>query len=97
MPEARKKALLGLAQRYDVAILEDDVYGDLAYTYPRPRTLKSFDDDGRVLLCSSFSKTLAPGLRIGWVAPGRYPAYPQAGGEGLGERAAKQHTTIVVE
>ncbi|NWL47818.1 GntR family transcriptional regulator [Pseudomonas hunanensis] len=72
MPEARKKALLSLAQRYDVAILEDDVYGDLAYTYPRPRTLKSFDDDGRVLLCSSFSKTLAPGLRIGWVAPGRY-------------------------
>ncbi|WP_161628440.1 PLP-dependent aminotransferase family protein [Pseudomonas cremoricolorata] len=72
MPEARKKALLNLAQRFDVAILEDDVYGDLAYTYPRPRTLKSFDDDGRVLLCSSFSKTLAPGLRVGWVAPGRY-------------------------
>lgn len=72
MPEARKRALLNLAQRFDVAILEDDVYGDLAYTYPRPRTIKSFDDDGRVLLCSSFSKTLAPGLRIGWVAPGRY-------------------------
>lgn len=72
MPEARKKALLTLAQRYDVAILEDDVYGDLAYTYPRPRTIKSFDEDGRVLLCSSFSKTLAPGLRVGWVAPGRY-------------------------
>nr|WP_314494527.1 PLP-dependent aminotransferase family protein [uncultured Pseudomonas sp.] len=72
MPEARKKALLNLAQRFDVAILEDDVYGDLAYTYPRPRTIKSFDDDGRVLLCSSFSKTLAPGLRVGWVAPGRY-------------------------
>jgi DNA-binding transcriptional MocR family regulator len=48
------------------------VYGDLAYTYPRPRTIKSFDEDGRVLLCSSFSKTLAPGLRVGWVAPGRY-------------------------
>ena len=72
MPEARKRALLTLAQRFDVAILEDDVYGELAYTYPRPRTIKSFDDDGRVLLCSSFSKTLAPGLRVGWVAPGRY-------------------------
>ena len=46
--------------------------GELAYSYPRPRTIKSFDEDGRVLLCSSFSKTLAPGLRIGWVAPGRY-------------------------
>lgn len=72
MPEARKRALLTLAQRYDVAIIEDDVYGDLAFSYPRPRTIKSFDEDGRVLLCSSFSKTLAPGLRIGWVAPGRY-------------------------
>ncbi|MGV8862387.1 MAG: PLP-dependent aminotransferase family protein [Pseudomonas sp.] len=72
MPEARKRALLSLAQRFDVAIIEDDVYGDLAYNYPRPRTIKSFDEDGRVLLCSSFSKTLAPGLRIGWVAPGRY-------------------------
>ncbi|UVJ43924.1 PLP-dependent aminotransferase family protein [Pseudomonas sp. LS1212] len=72
MPEARKRALLTLAQRFDVAIIEDDVYGDLAYTYPRPRTIKSFDEDGRVLLCSSFSKTIAPGLRIGWVAPGRY-------------------------
>lgn len=72
MPEARKRALLTLAQRFDVAIIEDDVYGDLAYNYPRPRTIKSFDEDGRVLLCSSFSKTLAPGLRVGWVAPGRY-------------------------
>ncbi|MDH1263939.1 PLP-dependent aminotransferase family protein [Pseudomonas sp. GD03944] len=72
MPEANKRALIALAQRYDVAIIEDDVYGELAYTYPRPRTIKSYDDDGRVLLCSSFSKTLAPGLRIGWIAPGRY-------------------------
>ena len=72
MPESRKRSLLTLAQRFDVAIIEDDVYGELAYTYPRPRTIKSFDEDGRVLLCSSFSKTLAPGLRIGWVAPGRY-------------------------
>ncbi len=56
-----------LAQRHDVAIIEDDIYGDQAYKYPRPRTIKSFDEDGRVLLCSSFSKTLAPGLRIGWI------------------------------
>lgn len=72
MPVARKKALLCLAQRFDAAIIEDDVYGELAWDYPRPITLKSLDQDGRVLLCSSFSKTLAPGLRVGWVAPGRY-------------------------
>lgn len=72
MPETNRRALLELAQRYDLAIIEDDIYGDLAYRYPRPRTIKSFDEDGRVLLCSSFSKTLVPGLRIGWIAPGRY-------------------------
>ncbi|MEI2630766.1 PLP-dependent aminotransferase family protein [Erwinia aphidicola] len=72
MPTARKQALLSLAQRFDIAIIEDDVYGELAFDYPRPMTIKSLDTDGRVLLCSSFSKTLAPGLRVGWVVPGRY-------------------------
>ncbi|WP_435955729.1 PLP-dependent aminotransferase family protein [Dryocola sp. BD626] len=72
MPEARKRAVLNLAQRFDIAIIEDDVYGELAYEYPRPMTIKSLDVDGRVLLCSSFSKTLAPGLRVGWMVPGRY-------------------------
>jgi DNA-binding transcriptional MocR family regulator len=72
MPEARKRALLTLAQRFDAAIIEDDVYGELAWEYPRPISIKSLDRDGRVLLCSSFSKTLSPGLRVGWVAPGRY-------------------------
>lgn len=72
MPEDKKRKLISLAQRFDLAIIEDDIYGDLAFQYPRPRTIKSFDTDGRVLLCSSFSKTLAPGMRVGWIAPGRY-------------------------
>lgn len=72
MPDARKKALISLAQEFDIAVIEDDAYGELAYEYPRPRTVKSFDNDGRVLLCSSFSKSVAPGLRVGWIAPGRY-------------------------
>lgn len=72
MPEQRKRALLALAQRFDAAVIEDDVYGELAWEYPRPPAIKALDFDGRVLLCSSFSKTLAPGLRVGWVAPGRY-------------------------
>lgn len=74
VPDARKKALADLAGRWNVAIIEDDVYGDLAYETPRPRTVKSFDRKGLVLLCSSFSKTLAPGFRVGWVAPGRFRA-----------------------
>ena len=72
MPLEKKQALYQLAQEFDIAIIEDDIYGDIAFDYPRPKTLKSFDDDGRVLLCSSFSKTLAPGFRVGWIAPGRY-------------------------
>lgn len=72
MPDERKAALLKMLAQHDVPLIEDDVYGDLAYATPRPRTIKSFDREGRVILCSSFSKTLAPGLRVGWVAPGRY-------------------------
>ncbi|WP_410016680.1 PLP-dependent aminotransferase family protein [Sodalis sp. C49] len=72
MPIARRKALLELAQGHDVAIVEDDVYGELSYPYPRPATITSMDFSGNVLLCSSFSKTLAPGLRVGWLAPGSY-------------------------
>ena len=48
MPDAHKQRLLTLAQRHDAAIIEDDVYGDIAYHYPRPRTIKSFDEDGLV-------------------------------------------------
>ncbi|MEX0633172.1 hypothetical protein M8494_18455 [Serratia ureilytica] len=63
-PGRPQTAVADAAQRHDAAIIEDDVYGDIAHHYPRPRTIKSFDEDGRVLLCSSFSKTL-PGPRAG--------------------------------
>ena len=72
MPDENKAKLAELLERHDVPLIEDDIYGDLHFSEQRPRTVKSFDRDGRVLLCSSFSKTLAPGFRIGFVAPGRY-------------------------
>jgi len=72
LSEEKKKRLYQLAQSYDICIIEDDVYGDVSYDFPRPKSIKAFDEDGRVLLCSSFSKTIAPGLRVGWIAPGRY-------------------------
>jgi len=71
MPEERRKGLLRLAQQYDIPIIEDDIYGDLYFRSPRPKAIRAFDQEGRVLLCSSFSKTIAPGLRLGWVAPGQ--------------------------
>ncbi|MDB5300054.1 MAG: gntR [Phycisphaerales bacterium] len=72
MPEDRKRKLVHLLARHDVPLIEDDTYGDLAYGDQRPSVCKAFDAHGRVMLCSSFSKTLAPGARVGWCAPGRY-------------------------
>ena len=57
---------------YRIPIIEDDVYGDLQHEGARPRCLKAFDRDGFVLLCGSFSKTLAPGYRVGYIAPGLF-------------------------
>jgi len=72
MTDEKKRALVELCRSKGVPLLEDDVYGDLPFTGPRPRTCKSFDTDGNVLLISGFSKTLAPGYRVGWAAPGRW-------------------------
>lgn len=72
MPLANRRRLAQLVERFGVPLIEDDIYGDLGFQQPRLPTVKSFDRSGNVLLCSSFSKTLAPGLRIGYVAPGRY-------------------------
>ena len=72
MPDEHKQALVALTARYNVALIEDDIYGDLAFNHQRPSTVKSFDTSGNVLYCSSISKTLSPGLRVGWIAPGRF-------------------------
>ncbi|MCF3650857.1 PLP-dependent aminotransferase family protein [Synoicihabitans lomoniglobus] len=72
MSDARKAALYHLLGEFDLPAIEDDIYGDLHWGERRPKPLKAWDTEGRVLLCSSFSKTLAPSLRVGWCAPGRY-------------------------
>jgi len=58
--------------RREIPLIEDDIYGELAFAADRPKTAKAFDREGLVLLCSSFCKTLAPGYRVGWVVPGRF-------------------------
>jgi DNA-binding transcriptional MocR family regulator len=72
MSDANKEKLVGLLARKNVPLIEDDIFGDLHFGPTRPRVAKSFDRRGLVLLCGSFSKTLAQGFRIGWVAGGRY-------------------------
>jgi DNA-binding transcriptional MocR family regulator len=74
MPDERKRQICEMMASRRIAIIEDDTYGDLAFGTQRPRCLKAFDRQDNVLLCGSFSKTLAPGYRIGWVAAGRYQA-----------------------
>ena len=72
MPEARRRDLVALLAQHAVPLIEDDVYGELYFGSQRPKPAKAFDAQGTVLHCGSFSKTLAPGYRVGWVAAGRY-------------------------
>jgi DNA-binding transcriptional MocR family regulator len=74
MPEETKRELVALLAERDLPLIEDDIYGDLGFAGERPKVAKAFDRNGLVLLCSSFSKTLSPGYRVGWVAPGRFQA-----------------------
>lgn len=72
MPDEAKERLVAMLARREIPLIEDDIHGDLHFGDVRPRVAKSFDRHGLVMLCSSFSKTLAPGYRVGWVAPGRF-------------------------
>lgn len=72
MPDASKTRLVKLLAARDIPLIEDDIYGDLVHGRERPRAIKAWDGEGRVLLCSSFSKTIAPGYRVGWIVPGRW-------------------------
>lgn len=72
MPDEAKQRLVAMLKEREIPLIEDDVFGALPFGPKRPRSCKAFDDSGLVLFCSSFSKTLAPGYRVGWVAPGRY-------------------------
>jgi DNA-binding transcriptional MocR family regulator len=72
MPESRRRDLVALLARKGVALIEDDVYGDIGFGGERPGACLSYPGDGDVFYCSSFSKTLSPGMRIGWIVPGRH-------------------------
>jgi len=63
----RRKQLMELASRHDLLIVEDDPYSYLTFIGEPPPSLKSMDNEGRVIYVSTFSKLIAPGLRLGWV------------------------------
>lgn len=66
--DADKQALLASCARHGTVVIEDDIYGELAWSGQRPLPLRHWDETGNVITCGSFSKTLAPGLRVGWLA-----------------------------
>ncbi|MBC2593352.1 PLP-dependent aminotransferase family protein [Ruficoccus amylovorans] len=72
MSQPRRERLMALLADHGIPLVEDDIYGDIHFGPERPRPVKSLDRDGLVLYCGSFSKILSPGLRVGWVAGGRY-------------------------
>ena len=72
MPNSHKQEAVRLIQHYGIPLIEDDIYGEVYFGAERPRSCRSYDESGLVLWCSSVSKTLAPGYRVGWVAPGKF-------------------------
>jgi len=72
MPDENKKKLVDIITQYDIPLIEDDIYGELYFGKTRPKTCKFFDKKGLVMQCSSLSKSLTPGYRIGWAIPGKF-------------------------
>jgi len=72
MPDENKKKLVELVTSNNIPLIEDDIYGELYFGKNRPRTCKYYDTKGLVMYCSSISKSLAPGYRIGWAIPGKF-------------------------
>ncbi len=68
----KKRALVEMLREKQVPLIEDDVYQELHFSRDRPLPAKAFDTEGLVMHCSSFSKTLAPGYRVGWATAGRF-------------------------
>lgn len=74
MPDTAKERLATLLAARGVPLIEDDIYGDICFSGERPRPIRAFDKSGNTMLCTSFSKTVSPGLRVGFVAAGRHTA-----------------------
>lgn len=72
MADEQRQALVTLLEQNDIPLIEDDVYGELYFTETKPKLAQLYSTKGLVLTCSSFSKTAAPGYRVGWLVAGRF-------------------------
>jgi DNA-binding transcriptional MocR family regulator len=72
MPDEHKRQLVQMLAKHSVPLIEDDIYGEMYFGEHRPKTCKTYDTEGWVMQCGSFSKSLAPGYRVGWALPGKW-------------------------
>ncbi len=70
--DAQRQAMVSLLEQHNIPLIEDDVYSELYFSEQKPKPAQLYSEKGLVMTCSSFSKTAAPGYRIGWLLPGKY-------------------------
>jgi len=97
MSDIVKKELLSIAEEYEFPIIENDIYGDLYFGNERPSGIGSFDTGGWVITFSSFSKTLAPGIRLGWMHSGKFHAEAERTRFALGRSVAPLYQELVIK
>lgn len=97
MSDEAKKELLKIALDYQIPIIENDIYGDLYFREKRPSCIKSFDSTGMVMTFSSFSKTLAPGIRLGWLHAGKFYSQAEKTRFGLGRTVSPIYQELMLK
>jgi len=97
MSDEAKKELALMAKNHQIPIIENDIYGDLYFEGNRPSTIHNFDTDGWIITYSSFSKTLAPGIRLGWLNAGRFFAQAERLKFSLGRSVAPIYQELMIK
>lgn len=97
MTDDIKKQLLSIAEDYQFPVIENDIYGDLYFGDERPSSIRNFDRNGWVMTFSSFSKTLAPGIRLGWLHTGKYYAEAEKLRFSLGRSVAPIYQELLIK
>ncbi|MEJ5049262.1 PLP-dependent aminotransferase family protein [Chryseobacterium culicis] len=97
MKDGTKKEILSMAETYQFCIIENDMYSDLYFEEQRPQSIKSFDKKGIVMMYSSFSKTLAPGIRLGWLYAGSFYAKSERVRFALGRTVSPIYQELVLK
>lgn len=96
MSDETKKEMLEIAEDHQLCIIENDMYSDLYFEEKRPSCIKSFDEKGRVIMYSSYSKTLAPGIRLGWLYAGQFYAKAERAKFVLGRSVSPLYQELIL-